>query len=114
MSYPTYQFQRGEPIVIGRQVIAGHPADYVLLAEMKPARGHMVPPANVPAIARFDVHFVPAAVDVPAHWLMTLAAAVSAGLAPGQYVTDVKFIRAGETVQISDPAFIVLSESVSG
>ncbi len=111
---PTYQFQRSEPIVIGRQVIAGDPTDYVLQADLKPARGQIVPPANVPAVARFAVHFVPVMGDAPAHWLMTLDASVSAGLAPGQYVTDVKFTRAGVTVQISDPAFIVLNESVSG
>lgn len=111
---PTYQFQRGEPIVIGRQLIAGEPADYVLLADLKPAKGRVVPPANVPAVARFTVHFVPVAGEVPAHWLMTLDASVSTRLVPGQYVTDVKFTRAGETVQISNPAFIQINESVSG
>lgn len=111
---PTYQFQRGEPIVIGRQLVAGDPTDYVLLADLKPAKGRLVPPANVPAVARFAVQFVPVVGDAPAHWLMTLEAAVSAGLAPGQYVTDVKFTRAGVAVQISDPAFIQLNESVSG
>lgn len=114
MTYPTYKFQRGEPIIIGRQVVSGDPAGYAVSASLKPTRGQVVPSASVPATAQFVVSFQPATVDQAAHWLLTLDATASAALAPGQYVTDVRFTRDGETVQITEPAFVLVSESVSG
>ena len=64
----------------------------------------------MPVLASFAVTFVAAAPGAAAHWLLTIAA----GLPVGQYVADGRFMKAGQVVQITGPAWIMITESVSG
>lgn len=111
---PIYKFQRGEPIVIGREVVSGDPAGYTIAAVLKKTAGQIVPKAETIAAASFNVTFEPADGADTARWVMIIPAEVSAALAPGHYVTDAKFLLDGDVAQITDPAFIILAESVSG
>lgn len=114
MSDPIYTFHRGEPIQLAREVVSGDPAGYTVTARLKATKGRVVPAASAPAVADFDVTFVAAAGGEPARWLLTIPAATAAGLAPGSYVTDVRFALAGVAVAVSEPAFITILGSVSG
>jgi len=111
---PIYRFQRGEPIMIGREVVSGDPAGYTVEAVLKKTAGQVIPKASTVAAAAFEVTFEPAAGEVAARWILTIPADVTAGLAPGQYAADARFLLDGEVIQISDPVFIALAESVSG
>jgi transglutaminase-like putative cysteine protease len=115
---PIYRFQRGEPIVIGREVVSGDPEGYSVDAVLKRTSGQVVPKASTEASATFDVAFEPAQGSGPgaikARWLLTIPATVTANLSPGQYAADARFLLDGEVVQITDPVFITLAESISG
>lgn len=113
-SRPIYKFQRGEPIRIGRRVLSGDPAGYSITARLKPSRGQIVPPADTPIAATFEVEFEPAAGQVAARWVMTVPGEVTGALPAGHYVVDALFSLNGEAEAISDPAFITLTDSVSG
>lgn len=106
---PVYTFARGEPIIIGRRVLSGDPTGYELVAMVKPAPS-AVPAAGVAPVATFTSTFVPASGTIAAHWLLTIAA----GLPAGRYATDARFEKDGQVQSISKPAFIVVTESVSG
>lgn len=106
---PTYFFPRGAPVIIRRRVLSGDPTGYTLEADVKPTSNSRIPNASVAAIASFAVTFVPAAGDDTAHWLLTIAA----GLPVGQYATDARFVLDGQTAQITQPAFIVITESIT-
>lgn len=115
---PIYRFQRGEPIVIGREVISGDPDGFGLEAVLKKTAGQIVPAADVPVAATFAVQFEPASGSgegaVKARWILSIDAETTAALAPGRYAADAKFLLNGEVAEITDPVFIVLAESVSG
>lgn len=111
---PVYTFQRGEPIVIGRQVVSGDPAGFTVAALLKKTAGQTVPPAATPAIATFTPSFTPAAGQNPARWLLTIPAETCATLAPGFYAVDARFEVSGEVVEVTGPAFVRIVESVSG
>ncbi|MBK6801653.1 MAG: hypothetical protein IPG83_09265 [Novosphingobium sp.] len=113
-SRQVYRFQRGEPIVIGRRVLSGDPSGFDASALLKSTSGYRIPAEGDDAAATFLTEFVDAAEDEPAHWLFWIPAEVAGTLELGRYATDVKFMRDGETVLISDPAFIVIVESISG
>lgn len=107
---PTYTFNRGEPIVLGRRVMSGDPAGYQVFADIKPTKGTALPPESVAAIASFAVEFVAADGTVAAHWLLSLPQ----GLPAGSYVTDCRFEKGGQVVEVTKPAFILVTESVTG
>ncbi len=111
---PIYKFQRGEPIVIGREVLSGDPVGFTVEAVLKKTSGQVVPKAAQPTAATFAVTFDPAAGTDKARWTLTIPAEATAELETGQYATDAKFLLDGTVVEISDPAFITLAESVSG
>lgn len=111
---PVYRFQRGEPIVIGRQVLSGDPTGYTVSAKLKPTDSANIPAESVAAAATFLVEFLPAAGGDPARWLLSIPAVQAALLLEGRYVTDAKFMRDGEPVMITEPAFIEIAPSVSG
>ncbi len=113
-SRAIYNFQRGEPIVIGRAVLSGDATGLEAAALMKPSRGMVVPGESVEPIATFTSEFVAAAGEDPAHWLFYLSAEQASALPPGTYATDVRFSIDGEPVAITEPAWIVIDESVSG
>lgn len=108
-----HQFHRGEPIVIYRTVDFGDPTGVVLQAVLKKTHGFSVPKATVLPVATFDVAFEDAAGGVPARWRLEIPGSVTVAFQVGRYVTDAKFIMAGEVVKITDPAFISVLESVS-
>jgi hypothetical protein len=112
---PIYTFQRGEPATIGRVVISGDPAGYAVSASLKPLKSGRseVPEPGVAAVADFAVAFVAAAAPDPAYWALTLTAAQTAALAPGRYITDVLTALNGESVNLSDPAIIVIKNRVT-
>lgn len=114
ISRPIYKVQRGEPITIGREVLSGDPAGYTVSALLKPTLGQTIPAASVAPVAEFEVTFEPAAGETRARWLLTVPGLVTADLAPGHFVVDARFALDGETVEITEPAFITLVESVSG
>lgn len=111
---PIYKFQRGEPIIIGRRVLSGDPTGYTVTALLKQTRGQVLPPAETPVAAEFEVQFEAAAAGVGARWMMIIPGEVSADLQAGHYVVDARFAIDGEAAYITDPAFITLTESVSG
>lgn len=111
---PIYKVQRGEPIVVGWEVFEGNPAAFTVSALLKPCLGQVVPPAETPAAAEFDVTFEPAAGSQKPRWIFTVPGEITAGFAPGQFCFDLRFELAGETVLITDPAFVTLVQSVSG
>ena len=109
-----YNFQRGEPIVIGRQLVSGDAEGMSVSAVLKPANGMTVPAESVEPAATFLVEFRAATEEAAAHWLFWLSSETADELAPGIYATDVRFAVDGVTVAITDPAWIVIGESVSG
>lgn len=110
----SYQFQRGEPIQIGRAVLSGDPDGLDVYAVLKRAIFGLVPSESVAVAATFNTEFVAASGDTAAHWLFWLTASEADALPPGTYATDVRFSIDGEVVAITDPAWIVINESVSG
>lgn len=114
MSRQIYRFQRGEPIVIARQVVSGEPDGLTALALLKPATGFSVPAESVAAVATFLVEARDADGATPAMWIFWIPADEAGALPLGRYVTDVRFSIDGETVEVTDPAWIIVSESVSG
>lgn len=109
-SGPTYTFRRGTPVILGRRVLAGDPAGYQLHAKLKPTTGLVLPPASVESLGEFTPSFVAAVGGEAAHWLLTWPTE----LAPGHYCVDVRFELDADVVAISAPAWIVVTESVSG
>ena len=114
MSRAIFRFQRGEPITVGREVLCGDPAGYTVEAVLKPAAGYTVPGDEVEAVATFESQFVAAIGAVPAHWLLWITAEEAEALPAGRYVTDALFLLDGQPVSVSGPAWIEISESVSG
>ena len=114
MSRAIFRFQRGEPITVGREVLSGDPAGYTVEAVLKPAEGYTVPGDEVEPVATFETQFVAASGAVPAHWLLWIAVEEAEALPAGRYVTDCLFLLDGEPVEVTEPAWIELSESVSG
>lgn len=115
MSTPlVYTFQRGEPIVVGRQIVAGDPTGYTSFAYLKKSAGQTVPRATAPVLAEFLVDFEAAASGTPARWVYTIPADEASALAPGFYAVDVGFALDSEVVEITEPAFVRIVESVSG
>lgn len=112
---PTYTFQRGEPVVIGREVVSGDPTGYTVTAKLKKAvGGRGMPSPGTPVVATFTVEFQAATSEHAARWLLTLDALTAGALAPGTYVVDALFELAGEPVEVTSPAIIAINGSVSG
>lgn len=109
-----FRRQRGEPIVIARRVLSGDPSGYTVSAVLKKCNGQVVPGPEVAVAAEFEVEFEPATGDEPARWSLIVGAEITAGLHPGQYCADAKFELDGEVVEITDPCFIIIDQSVSG
>ncbi len=112
---PAYTFRRGEPIVIGREVVSGDPTGYTVTASLKKTLiGRSMPPASAPVAATFDVEFQAAGDGHGARWLFSLTAEDAAALSLDTYVVDARFELAGEPVEITEPALVIIVESVSG
>lgn len=111
----TYEFDRGETISLAIDAPTGDVGLVTAFsAKMKAVPwGQTEPLPTDPVAAEFAVAAYPAAGDEPAGWTLTIAAGVSAGLAPGTYHADAKVTVAGGVI-ISDPVAIVIRQSVSG
>lgn len=110
----TYTFQRGETVAIALDAVQGDPLTVsAISAAMKPvaAGRSLVDPAAAVA-ANFVVTNRVAAGGTPAGWNLTVSAAVSAGLAAGNYLADAKMTVAG-AVTITEPVAIRMIDAVT-
>lgn len=103
---PLYSFYQGAPFTIGRKVLSGDPAGYVVTANLLRTAGMSLPPVGTPVSATFVPSFVAAAGAEAAYWLLNLSSAVTAALARGRYVTQAHFSLNGELIEITGPAFV--------
>ena len=110
----TYTFQRGETVSIALDAVQGDPLTVSsVTAALKPiAAGRSMIDPGAAVAASFTVTNRAAAAGIPAEWTLTLAAAVSAGLAAGTYLADAKLIVAGG-VTITEPVAIRLIDAVT-
>ena len=109
-----YIFQRGETISLALDAVSGDPTSVsTLTARMKAVPpGRTSVPADSPVIAEFSVSARAAVGEVPPGWTLTLAAAVSALLAPGSYLADARLEIAGGVI-VTDSIAIRIRESIS-
>lgn len=109
-----YIFQRGETISLALDAVTGDPLTVISIsAGMKavaPGRTGISP--DTPLAAAFDIASRAASGDQPAGWTLTIDAAVSAGLSPGNYLADARLGSAGG-VTITDSVGITIRESVT-
>lgn len=93
----SFEFDRGETIMVALQAVSGDPAAASnVTARMKAvAWGQSEPDDDAPVAAEFSVSFVPAAGDVAAYWTLEIGAAASAALAPGKYHAAARYDVAG-------------------
>ena len=110
----VYRFKRGEPIALPRELLSGDATGITATALLKPASMGSVPAESIPAAATLQCEFRAAAGVAPAHWLFWLSAGAADALPVGTYATDVRFSIDGVTVGLTDPAWVVIGESVSG
>jgi hypothetical protein len=109
-----YVFQRGETITLSLDVLSGDPGTVsAIVAGMKLAQPGGQFPSQAGVVTSFTPTFVAAAGEIPAHWLLTINAAVSAGLAVGNYVADAKITISGGVI-ITESVQIQIRDSVSG
>lgn len=110
----TFEYQRGETIVVALDAVSGDPATVTAItAKLKPLPGgaNEIEAAAVP-VADFVVTARVASGDIPAGWNLTLSATASAALLPGRYAADAR-LTVGGGIEI--PSFIIIRirESVS-
>lgn len=113
MTDQRYIFRRGETITVSLDAVGGDPtlvSEVVALLKLTPPRGQTWDDA--PTAATFAVASRAASGDVPAGWLLTIAANVSAGLEPGNYMTDAKLTVSGGVI-VTEPLKIQIRPSVS-
>jgi len=110
----TYQFARGEDIMLALDAIAGDISTVSSLSAQLKAipPGRAVLPDGVPVAATFAVSPRAAALDVPAGWTLLIPAATSAGLVAGNYLADAQLQIAGGTA-ITSQIGIRLREAVT-
>lgn len=109
-----YTFQRGETISLALDAVTGDPAQVTaIVAAMKAVPpGRSEAPASASVAANFAITPRPAAGAIPPGWTLTVAAPVSASLAPGAYVADAR-LEAGGGVIVTSSVAIRLKQSVS-
>jgi hypothetical protein len=109
-----YIFQRGETISLALDAVAGDPLTVSSIsAAMKavaPGRTGVAPDA--PVAAAFTITPRSANGEQPAGWNLTVDAAVSAALVPGNYLADARLGAAGG-VTITDSVAICIRDSVT-
>ena len=115
-----YRFQRGETIVVMLQAVGANPSDLAIVddvaAELKPAdNSAFVPDVAVAPVAQCEVVAALAPTDptqLPG-WYLTIAAARSATLSPGTYVTNAVLTLAGGSIEKTDPLFLQIDQATS-
>jgi|SRR5690606_13061063 len=86
----------------------------VVTASLKKARNGAVPGPTAPVMASFEVTFV--AEILPSKkpgWHLTIPAAVSDTLTPGDYVSDARVVMANGVIEYSPPNFITVEQRVT-
>jgi len=113
---PVYTFQRGEPLAYALRVKSGDPTGYSVTAKLKPIEAGRfdVPDDTVAVAATLTPTFTAAAGQEPAYFTLSLTAVQTLALPAGRYIVDEKLTVGGVSQQITDPAIIMLKNSVSG
>lgn len=109
-----YIFQRGETILLALDAVAGDPLSVTAMsAAMKAvAPGRTSISAGTPVASVFAISPRAAQGDIPPGWNLTVDAATSATLAPGNYLADAR-LDVGGGVVITESVAISVRESVS-
>lgn len=109
-----YTFQRGETISLALDILTGDPLSVgAISAVMKaavPGRTGVAPDA--PVAAAFDIAARGANGDMPGGWNLTINAAQSGRLVPGNYLADAKLTVAGGAI-ITDSIAICIKAGVT-
>jgi hypothetical protein len=110
----TYQFARGEDIMLALDAVSGDPTRVSSIAAQLKAipPGRAVLPAGASAVATFAVSARAATTEAPAGWTLLIPAATSAGLGAGNYLADAQLQIAGGTA-ITSQIGIRLREAVT-
>lgn len=111
---PPFLFQRGETIAIALDAVTGDPLtvssiDAVMKA-VPPGRTGV--PDGAPVAAIFSITLRAAAGDIPSGWMLSIDAATSAALTPGNYLADARLVAAGGVI-VTEPAAIRIKPSVT-
>lgn len=109
-----YTFQRGETISIALDAVTGDPHAVTTISAVMKALpiGRTTLPDDAPVAASFVITPRAAEGENPAGWTLTLAASVSAGLAPGNYLADARLSIAGGVI-VTEPVAIRIKPSVT-
>jgi hypothetical protein len=109
-----YIFQRGETISLALDAVSGDPLSVTsITAGMKAvAPGRKSVSAGSPLAASFTVTARAAVGDIPAGWMLTIPAAISATLAAGAYLVDARLAVAGGVI-VTESISVRIKESVS-
>lgn len=112
----TYQFERGETIVLAVDVADGDGAGAdIIAAHMRStANGGRRPSKNTPVAAQFAITPRVEAGDVPAGWDLVIDATTTKTLALGRYWADAILTQGGRTyilngvlISIVEPATVL-------
>jgi hypothetical protein len=109
-----YIFQRGETVSLALDAVTGDPLTVTAIsAAMKAvAPGRISVSAGTPVAAAFTISPRAAMGDIPPGWTLSIDAAISAALMPGNYLADAR-LDVGGGVIITETVAIALRESVS-
>lgn len=117
MSSPV-RFQRGETIRLAILCAGAIDSDLDIVSTVTAVakaagRGAVVPPADAPIVATFDVDRVAASVGSDPGWMLTLTSYQTATMAPGVYVTNGVLTLVAGDVEKTTPLFFAIEESTS-
>lgn len=109
-----YTFQRGETLSLALDAVTGDPLAVTAIDAVLKA----VPPGRTgvqdgaPVAATFSISPRSALGDIPPGWTLTIAAGISATLAPGAYLADARLTVAGGVI-VTEPVAVRIKPSVT-
>lgn len=111
----TYDFKVGEPIRLALRVVSGEPSGYTFTAALALATPFANSAQTVADAQRipFEVSFSAGSDGGPSHWIIEIAGAVTANLAPARYLVDGVLRLDGVVVDITETVAVRLSKGVS-
>ena len=105
---------RGETVTFGLRSDPDYDSTETVTCDVKLAiNGAQVPADSAAVVASITPVFVASVGEVRAHWLFTLTATVTAGLAAGNYITDAKVVYSDGSVDYPQPLAIQLDGRVT-
>ncbi len=109
-----FTYQRGETITLALDAVEGDPLSVgAVTAQLKAVPpGRTVVPEGAAVAATFSVASRAATSEFPAGWTLTIAAGVSAALAPGTYMADAR-MEVGTGIVITEPVTLRLRSGVT-